>query len=281
LDGILCLYAERRLKTLRRRAADQTIVVELDEAEWEAVAEREHRLVALENALASVSGADLGPSLVRVAKALPLAASVETVGIRLLARDTSRLHLVAHEGLPARSVRDLALDPIPVATQRSIFSLGGYHSLARSLGLRYLGGEWLQTDASLIGSLTVGSGTDRRPSPPERELIRETAASLAESLEDVDRDEERLRTVSLAMARAAILEPPDLPEARLAALRPREATVLELYADGRSVDEIASLLVISPHTVRTHIKLAFRRLGIHSREEAADLVYADELTALF
>jgi DNA-binding CsgD family transcriptional regulator len=281
LDGVPCLYAERRLKTLRRRAAEQTIVVELDEAEWEAIAEREHRLVALENELASVSGAELGPSLVRVAKALPLAASVETVGIRLLARDSSRLHLVAHEGLSARSVRDLALDPIPVATQRSIFSLGGHHSFAHSLGLRYLGGEWLQTDAALIGSLTVGSSTDRRPSPPEHELIRETAASLAESLEDVDRDEERLRTLSLAMARAAILEPPDMPEARLAALRPREATVLELYADGRSVDEIASLLVISPHTVRTHIKLAFRRLGIHSREEAAELVYADELTALF
>jgi DNA-binding CsgD family transcriptional regulator len=244
------------------------------------VAEREHRLVALERALASVSGADLGPSLVRVAKALPLAASVETVGIRLRARDTSTLHLLAHEGIPARSVRDLALDPIPVATQRSIFSLGGHHSLARSLGLRYLGGEWLKTDADLIGSLTVGSGTDRRPSPPERELIRETAASLAESLKDVDRDEERLRTLSLAMARAAILEPPDMPEARLAALRPREATVLELYVDGRSVDEIASLLVISPHTVRTHIKLAFRRLGIHSREEAAELVLSDELTAL-
>jgi DNA-binding CsgD family transcriptional regulator len=280
VDGVPCRHAGRRLRTLRRRAAEQTIVVELDEAEWEAITAREHRLVVLESALASVSGADLGPSLVRVAKALPLAASVETVGIRLLARDTSRLHLLAHEGLPSRSVRDLALDPIPVATQRSIFSLGGHHSLARSLGLRYLGGEWLQTDSDLIGSLTVGSGTDRRPSTPERELIRETAASLAESLKDVDRDEERLRALSLAMARAAILEPPDMPEARLAALRPREATVLELYADGRSVDEIASLLVISPHTVRTHIKLAFRRLGIHSREEAAELVLTDELAAL-
>jgi DNA-binding CsgD family transcriptional regulator len=38
--------------------------------------------------------------------------------------------------------------------------------------------------------------------------------------------------------------------------------------------------VISPHTVRTHIKLAFRRLGIHSRAEAAELVRANQLTAL-
>jgi DNA-binding CsgD family transcriptional regulator len=217
---------------------------------------------------------------VRVAKALPLAVSVETVGIRLLARESSRLHLLAHEGLSSRSVRDLAFDPIPVVTQRSIFSLGGHHSLAQSLGLRYVGGEWLQAGDALIGSLMVGSRTDRRPSPSERELIRKAADSLAQSLEDVDRDEERLRNLSLTMARTATIEAPDVPEPLLAALRPREATVLELYADGRSVDEIASLLVISPHTVRTHIKLAFRRLGIHSREEAVELVRADELTAV-
>jgi DNA-binding CsgD family transcriptional regulator len=268
------------LRTLRRKTAEQTIVVELDEAEWEAIAAREHRFIALERALASVSDENLGSSLMRVAKALPLAASVETVGIRLLARDTDMLHLVAYEGLHSRSVRSLALDPIRIARQRSIFSLGGHHSLARSLGLRYLVGEWLQADAALIGSLTVGSRTDRRPSPPQRELIRDAADSLAESLAEVDRDEERLRKLSLAMARAAVLQPPDLPEAVLAALRPREATVLELYAEGRSVEEIANLLVISPHTVRTHIKLAFRRLDIHSREEAAELIRADEVLAL-
>ena len=31
------------------------------------------------------------------------------------------------------------------------------------------------------------------------------------------------------------------------------------------------MLFISPHTVRTHVKNAFRRLGIHSRTEAAEL----------
>jgi DNA-binding CsgD family transcriptional regulator len=46
------------------------------------------------------------------------------------------------------------------------------------------------------------------------------------------------------------------------------------------VDEIAGTLVISPHTVRTHIKLAFRRLGIHSREEAVALVQENNVTAL-
>ena len=52
-------------------------------------------------------------------------------------------------------------------------------------------------------------------------------------------------------------------------LRPRELTILALYSEGLSATEIADIFVISPHTVRTHVKNAYRRLGIHSREEAA------------
>jgi DNA-binding CsgD family transcriptional regulator len=267
------------VKTLNRKSRQQKVVVELTQEEWDILAEREHRLVALEHAL-SAAAQDSFRGLQRVAKALPLAATVEMASIRLLAREKDALYLVAREGLPSRHIRELALDPIPIAKQRSVFSLGGHHSQARSLGLRYLSGEWLKNDFGLIGSLTVGCRTDRRPSPSDRALIRDTAAELADALADFDRNENHLRRHSQAMARAAILEPPDVPEALLKALRPREATVIELYAEGKSVDEIAAVLVISPHTVRTHIKLAFRRLGIHSRAEAAELVRANRVMAL-
>jgi DNA-binding CsgD family transcriptional regulator len=268
------------MRTLRRDPNTKTTVVELDEAEWELVAEREHRLIALERACANLDKQELDSSLQRVAKALPLAAGAEMVAIRLLAAGRDALHLVAHEGLPSRHVRELALDPIPLAKQRTIFALGPHHTQARALGFRYLAGEWLRTESEVIGSLTIGCRTDRRPSPAQRELIRETAAAMGAALEDADRREEQLRTRALALARSAILDRPDVPEARLEALRPREATVLELYASGRTVDEIARALVISPHTVRTHIKLAFRRLGIHSREEAVELVQDSNVTAL-
>jgi DNA-binding CsgD family transcriptional regulator len=267
------------MKTVKRKGAEQKIVVELTQAEWDLLADREHRLIALERAVSAVASDSLR-GLQRVAKALPLAATVEMVSIRLLAAEKDALYLVAREGLPSRNIRELAIDPISIAKQRSVFSLGGHHSQARSLGLRYLSGEWLKSDSGVIGSITVGCRTDRRPSPSERALIRDTAAELTDALGDFDRDERTLRKHSLAMARAAVLEPPDVPEAMLETLRPREATVLELYADGRSVDDIAGVLVISPHTVRTHIKLAFRRLGIHSRAEAAELVRANQVMAL-
>lgn len=267
------------MKTVRRQNAKQTVLVELTEAEWHVLAEREHRLVALERALAAVA-ADPLQALQRVARTLPLAAAVEMVSIRLLAENTDALYLVAREGLPSRHIRELALAPIPVAKQRSIFSLGGHHSQARALGLRYLSGEWLRDGSATVGSLTVGCRTDRRPTPAERTLVEEAAVHLARGLTDVDRSAGNLRKLSRSMAQAAILQPPDVPEAFLTVLRPREATVLELYAEGSSVDEIADVLVISPHTVRTHIKLAFRRLGIHSRAEAAELVRANQLMAL-
>jgi DNA-binding CsgD family transcriptional regulator len=267
------------VKTVRRQSAKQTVLAELTEAEWDALAEREHRRVALERALAAVA-AEPFEGLRRVARALPLAANVEMVSIRLLAENTDALYLVAREGLPSRHIRELALDPIPVAKQRSIFSLGGHHSQARALGLRYLRGEWLRHESATVGSLTVGCRTDRRPTQDDTALVQGVAVRLADGLAGVDRSEANLRKLSRAMARAAVLDPPDVPDALLTALRPREATVLELYAEGSSVDEIASVLVISPHTVRTHIKLAFRRLGIHSRAEAAELIRANQLIAL-
>jgi DNA-binding CsgD family transcriptional regulator len=265
---------------VRPDSANGTVVAELSETQWEVIAHRDRALTALERALAGVSEANFESSLQRVAEALPLAVGVEAVVIRLLALDDDALHLVAHDGFSTESVRDLALDPFPLARQRSMFSLGRHHSHAQKHGFRYLSGEWLRNDSDAIGSLTVGCRTDRRPTPAERDALREAAQSLSQSLAQVDRSPKRLRSHSLAAGRAATLNRAGSREGVLSVLRPREAIVLELYATGRSVDEIATLLVISPHTVRTHIKLAFRRLGIHSRREAAELVRANDLVAL-
>jgi DNA-binding CsgD family transcriptional regulator len=63
-------------------------------------------------------------------------------------------------------------------------------------------------------------------------------------------------------------------------LRPRELTILALYSEGMSANEIADVFVISPHTVRTHVKNAYRRLGIHSREEAARVIHSERFLEL-
>lgn len=57
--------------------------------------------------------------------------------------------------------------------------------------------------------------------------------------------------------------------AGLARLSPREHDVVRLVADGRTNDEIGSLLRIGSKTVETHLARLFERLGVGSRTELA------------
>jgi DNA-binding CsgD family transcriptional regulator len=45
--------------------------------------------------------------------------------------------------------------------------------------------------------------------------------------------------------------------------------VAELVAEGRTNRETASLLVVSEHTVDSHLRRVYRKLEVHSRAELA------------
>lgn len=45
----------------------------------------------------------------------------------------------------------------------------------------------------------------------------------------------------------------------------RERDVLRWLAAGRSYDDIAQALTVSPNTVRTHVRALYRKLGVHNR----------------
>ena len=51
-------------------------------------------------------------------------------------------------------------------------------------------------------------------------------------------------------------------------LTPREWEVMDLICERKTTDEIAVALVLSPETVRSHVKHILRKLGARSREEA-------------
>ncbi|WP_395244241.1 response regulator [Agromyces sp. MMS24-K17] len=61
--------------------------------------------------------------------------------------------------------------------------------------------------------------------------------------------------------------------AALAALTDREREVLGLVATGRSNDEIAAGLVISPHTAKTHVNRIMAKLGAHDRAQLVIAAY--------
>jgi DNA-binding NarL/FixJ family response regulator len=112
-------------------------------------------------------------------------------------------------------------------------------------------------------------------------LLETITGGLSDKLLTLDRTSATLRACSLKLARAA--EPRDwkgIVKDEVAELRPRERSILDLYADGLSTSEVAGLLCISPHTVRTHVKSALRTLGVHSRAEAARRVRTSQVVQL-
>jgi DNA-binding NarL/FixJ family response regulator len=119
--------------------------------------------------------------------------------------------------------------------------------------------------------MTVGARSDRRLSDDDLSLLDAAATQLGSRLERIERRPGFLRSRSLEMARA-IAEAYEGREARVEKLRPRELAILRLYGEGLGTHEIAELLVLSAHTVRTHVRNALRRLGVSSRREALELL---------
>lgn len=63
------------------------------------------------------------------------------------------------------------------------------------------------------------------------------------------------------------------------ALTPRERQILELTLDGVDSPRVAERLGLSDNTVRTHKKGLYRKLGVHSKQELAQLVRNADKTA--
>jgi DNA-binding CsgD family transcriptional regulator len=231
--------------------------------------ERKRRRVALQRAIAAAPGQSLLGSLQHVVDVLVPALPADVAAIRLL-DENGDLHLAAAAGFRPNEIRKLAFKPLDARRVEAMIE-GGPHPLAGPLGLRCVEIRWLKVRDKRIGTLTIGARSERRLSEDDVALLEAAAAQLATNLERIERTPRFLRSRSLELSRASA-EEEEAAEVPVNRLRPRELAILRLYGEGLATHQIAELLVLSVHTVRTHVKNALRRLGVSSRGEAVDLL---------
>ena len=133
---------------------------------------------------------------------------------------------------------------------------GGPRPLALASALEDLGVAQLRTGAPATGVDTLG-----------RALVQYTEAGATW---DAGRVRRRLRANGVRRR----LVTSTRPNAGWAALTDSELTVVRLIAAGLTNRETAVRLFVSPHTVNSHLRHAFTKLGVNSRVELARVVAA-------
>ncbi|ALJ21699.1 helix-turn-helix transcriptional regulator [Microbacterium sp. No. 7] len=102
----------------------------------------------------------------------------------------------------------------------------------------------------------------------QRQQARDVLLSAAESIIALAEREDMLDRPATPASDA-------LGTAWLEALTPRETDVLRLLADGGTNQAIAERLVISPDTVKSHVKNILRKLGVSNRAQAVAVYLRD------
>jgi len=261
-----------RVDTERSRRVVVMLAVELTDQvrARRLLAEREARHQTLREAIAAVSGHKLAHSLQQVTDALVLALPIEVATLRLLDGE-GKLHLVAASGLRPAETRRLALEPI-TPQRLETMTEGNPRSLPAALGLHSVQVRWLEGQGR-IGTLKIGGRSTQSLSDEDLASLDSVTAQLSTALETIERSAPILRRRSLEIARLSATQT-NPAQLQANGLRPRELAILRLYQEGLSTSQIAQLLVLSPHTIRTHVRNARRRLNVNSRREALDLLEA-------
>lgn len=129
-----------------------------------------------------------------------------------------------------------------------------------------------EEDQYIVGALRAGaSGFIGKGSEPDRILEAIRAVHAGDAL------------LSPAATRSLIdryvhpASPPEQTPPALTHLTEREIEVLTLVGAGRSNDEIAADLVISPHTAKTHVSRIMTKLHAHDRAQLVIAAYENAL----
>jgi len=123
--------------------------------------------------------------------------------------------------------------------------------------------------------LTVREAVYRGLSGPARHALHRTAAEVGRA-EDPPAVEVAGRPGAAAGPDDAGKRPAGRPKTGWASLTEAQLRVARLVAEGGTNRQIADRLFLSPHTVDSHIRHAFAKLGVTSRVELTRLALAND-----
>jgi DNA-binding NarL/FixJ family response regulator len=135
-------------------------------------------------------------------------------------------------------------------------------------GVRVLILTTFEIDEHVFEALRAGAGGFLGKSAEPEELLT--------AIRTVHRGDALLSPAAVNALINRFLAQPDhrsAPAGRLSALTDREREVLALVATGMSNDEIATHLVLSPHTAKTHVNRAMTKLGARDRAQLVIAAY--------
>jgi DNA-binding NarL/FixJ family response regulator len=128
-------------------------------------------------------------------------------------------------------------------------------------------------EASILDALRAGARGYLTKDAGIQEIARAVQAAAAhQSLLDPV-----VQATLLEAAGAAVPAPAPAPRQLPDELTPREAEVLSLIAGGLSNREIATHLVVSEATVKTHVNHLFAKIGARDRAQAVHYAYTHDL----
>jgi LuxR family maltose regulon positive regulatory protein len=137
------------------------------------------------------------------------------------------------------------------------------------------GADKKQQETDLIHALSIGHHSSYFRCILDEDLLLQ--AKLMPLIQNTMKDLEKVKLVDLNFLERIInssrsqtydLSMPLSDRELLVSLTDREIEILRLYSTGHSSREIAARLVISFHTVRTHLRNIYQKLDIHNRTQA-------------
>jgi DNA-binding CsgD family transcriptional regulator len=139
---------------------------------------------------------------------------------------------------------------------RELHRLDYYDAVLRPFRIEYQMRLWLTAPAGISRVFYFS----RRPAAGDFEERDRTVLHLLRPFLDAIRERCELRRAPIAAEDVSLTE--------------REAEILHWVARGKANQEIATLLFVSPHTVRKHLENAYEKLGVHTRTAAIARAFA-------